>query len=101
MTAESLFSAEPQTSIWSQVVACGPAAVSGADVLGMREAHLMATAGGADLVEAAVLAEPTDGGEQCRGRHQLMLRSGAVTLLDGQRHWIAPRRRPLRSPGDA
>ena len=51
----------------------GHAVVAGADALGMRGGGVMASAGGADPIGAAVLDELTDGGEQCRGRRQLLL----------------------------
>ena len=72
MTARSLFFAEPQTSIRSQMVTRGPAGLRAADALGMCGPHPMATTGGADPVGAAVLTELADGCEPCRGRHQLL-----------------------------
>ena len=101
MTKDSLFFVEQQTSIRSMVVVCGPAASGGADAFWLRGACVVAAARGADPVGAAVLAEMNDGHEQCLGRRQLLLQSGAATLLDGQCDWIAPRRRPLRSSRNA
>ena len=71
------------------MAACGPAGLGRAGALRMCGARSMTTAGAADPIGPAALSEHTDGCEQCCSRCQLLLRSGAATLLDGQCYWIA------------